>query len=299
MKVLVTGASGMVGSTLTQQMTADGHEVVPVVRRDARSGEVQWKPSAGELAVDRLEGFDGVVHLAGENIAEGRWTAAKKARIHDSRVDSTRLLCEKLSQTQRPPKVLVSASAIGFYGEAGDQPLTEDSPAGEGFLPTVCQQWEAATAPAASAGIRVVQLRIGVVLSVAGGALQKMLLPFRMGAGGRVGSGRQVWSWISIDDLVGVILYALTSESLSGPVNAVAPQAVTNLEFTKTLGRVLKRPTIFPMPAFVARMALGQMANDLLLASARVVPQKLNQSGFQYRHPDLESALRDLLDGSK
>ncbi|HUS38603.1 MAG TPA: TIGR01777 family oxidoreductase, partial [Pirellulales bacterium] len=192
MKVLVTGASGMVGSTLTQQMTADGHEVVPVVRRDARSGEVQWKPSAGELAVDRLEGFDGVVHLAGENIAEGRWTAAKKARIHDSRVDSTRLLCEKLSQTQRPPKVLVSASAIGFYGEAGDQPLTEDSPAGEGFLPTVCQQWEAATAPAASAGIRVVQLRIGVVLSVAGGALQKMLLPFRMGAGGRVGSGRQV-----------------------------------------------------------------------------------------------------------
>jgi uncharacterized protein (TIGR01777 family) len=197
------------------------------------------------------------------------------------------------------PVNLVSASAIGFYGEAGDQPLTEDSPAGEGFLPTVCQQWEAATAPAASAGIRVVQLRIGVVLSVAGGALQKMLLPFRLGAGGRVGSGRQYWSWISIDDLVGVILHVLTSESLSGPVNAVAPQAVTNLEFTKTLGRVLKRPTIFPMPAFVARMALGRMANDLLLASARVVPQKLNQSGFQYRHPDLESALRDLLDGSK
>jgi uncharacterized protein (TIGR01777 family) len=299
MKVLVTGASGMVGSRLTQQMTADGHAVVPLVRRDARSGEVQWKPSAGELAVDGLEGFDGVVHLAGENIAEGRWTAAKKARIRDSRVDTTRLLCEKLSQTERPPKVLVSASAIGFYGEAGDQPLTEDSPAGEGFLPTVCQQWEAATAPAASAGIRVVQLRIGVVLSVAGGALQKMLLPFRMGAGGRVGSGRQYWSWISIDDLVGVILHVLTSESLSGPVNAVAPQAVTNLEFTKTLGRVLKRPTIFPMPAFVARMALGQMANDLLLASALVVPQKLNQSGFQYRHPDLESALRDLLDGSK
>ena len=295
MKILVSGSSGLVGTKLTSLLTAEGHDVTALVRRQAGSAEIRWDPAAGELDASALEGFDGVVHLAGENIAAGRWTAAKKQRIRDSRVDSTRLLCQTLAGLEQRPAVLVNASAIGYYGDRGDQQLAEDSPAGDGFLPDVCQAWEASTQPAADEGIRVVRLRIGVVLSVDGGALQKMLLPFRLGAGGKVGSGGQYWSWISIDDLVGVIHHALMTESLSGAVNAVAPQPVTNLQFTKTLGRVLGRPTIFPMPAFAARLALGEMANDLLLASARVVPAKLNESGYAFRHPDLESALRRVL----
>ncbi|NIL96531.1 MAG: TIGR01777 family protein [Planctomycetales bacterium] len=295
MKILISGSSGLVGSRLTALLKAEGHEVLALVRRPAGSAEIHWDPVRGELDAGLLEGLDGVVHLAGENIAEGRWTAAKKERIRASRVASTDLLCRALAGLQARPAVLVNASAIGYYGDRGDQLLDEESPAGDGFLPEVCQAWEAATQPASEAGIRVVRLRIGVVLSVEGGALQKMLLPFRLGAGGKVGSGRQYWSWISIDDLAGVINFALTNASLSGAVNAVAPQPVTNQQFTKTLGRVLGRPTILPMPAFAARLALGEMANDLLLASTRVAPTRLEAAGYTYRHPDLESALRHLL----
>jgi uncharacterized protein (TIGR01777 family) len=243
----------------------------------------------------KLEGLDAVVHLAGENIAEGSWTAEKKARIRDSRVKGTRLVSKALAGLNQKPRVLVCASAIGFYGDRGAEILTEQSPAGSGFLADVCQEWEAATEPAAQAGIRVVNMRIGIVLTPRGGALQKMLLPFKFGVGGVMGDGRQYWSWVSIDDVIGAIYHAITNDALSGPVNAVAPRAATNAEFTKTLGRVLSRPTLFPMPAFLARLALGEMADALLLASTRVEPARLLNSGYSFRHADLEGALRFLL----
>jgi len=229
--------------------------------------------------------------LAGENIAAGRWSAKQKDKIRESRVNGTKLLCETLAGLEQKPQVLVSASAIGFYGDRGNEELTEESSVGTGFLPEVCQAWEAATEPAKQAGIRVVNLRIGVVLSKDGGALQKMLLPFKLCAGGIVGNGKQYWSWIGLTDLVGVICHALPSESVSGPVDAVAPNTVTNHEFTKTLGAVISRPTIFPLPAFVARIMLGEMADGLLLASARVLPNQLQASGYEFRYPDLRAAL--------
>jgi uncharacterized protein (TIGR01777 family) len=235
------------------------------------------------------------VHLAGENIAGGRWTAAMKQKIRDSRVNGTRSLCEALARMESPPKVLVVASAIGFYGNRDDEIMDESSKAGEGFLSDVCREWEDATQAARDAGIRVVNLRIGVVLSPKGGALAKMLTPFKLGGGGIIGNGRQYWSWISIDDVAGAIHHALMTDSLSGPVNAVAPNAPMNREFTKTLGRVLRRPTILPMPAFAAKLALGEMANDLLLASTRVEPTKLIESGYKFRQPTLEKSLRHIL----
>jgi len=295
MRVCVSGASGMVGGTLTARLQQDGHEVMPLVRHSAGDAGISWDPADGQIDADRLNGFDAVVHLAGENIAEGRWTAAKKARIRDSRVQGTRLLSSALAQLENKPQVLVSASANGYYGDRGDELLTEDSPAGDGFLPEVCVDWEAATQPAVEAGIRVINLRIGPVLSTQGGALAKMLLPFRMGVGGVVGNGRQYFSWIELDDLVGAIVFAIQHESLRGPVNAVAPQSVTNREFTKTLGKVLKRPTVMPMPAFAMRLALGELADGLLLASARVEPRRLLDTGFPFAYPDLEGALRHLL----
>ena len=235
------------------------------------------------------------MHLAGENIAVRRWTPAQKARIRDSRVQGTRLLAQSLARLQQPPTVMVCASAIGFYGDRGEELLTEGSAPGSGFLTDTCRAWEAAAQPASEKDIRVVNLRLGVVLSPGGGALAKMLLPFRLGVGGKIGSGRQYMSWIEIDDVVGVIHYALTTDELRGPVNAVAPNPVTNREFTKTLGRVLSRPTIFPMPAFAARLAFGEMADELLLASTRVKPARLQNSGYYFRHPRLEDALRHLL----
>lgn len=295
MNVAITGASGLVGSTLVPMLTTGGHRVTKLVRRPAGDSAVTWDPQAESFDASSLDGVDAVVHLAGENIAAARWSPKVKARIRESRVQGTRVLCEGLARMKTPPKVLVCASAVGFYGDRDDEVLTEDSAAGSGFLANVARDWEAATQPARDAGIRVVNLRFGVILSPKDGALAKMLLPFKLGAGGRVGSGRQYWSWISIDDAAGAIHHALMTDSLSGPVNAVAQNPVTNAEFTKTLGRVLVRPTIVPMPAFAARLALGEMADQLLLASIRVEPRQLIESGYDFRQPTLESAIRHLL----
>lgn len=289
-RFLVTGASGLVGSDLVPLLTTGGHEVLRLGR-----GPAGWDPEAGRLDPLLLQGFDGVVHLAGENIAGGRWTPERKARIRQSRVAGTRLLCEHLARLSRPPETLVSASAIGFYGDREDAELTETSHAGRGYLAEVCEDWERATEPARKAGIRVVNLRIGIVLSPKGGALARMLPPFSLGLGGRLGHGRQFMSWISLPDLSAVILRALTDPGLSGPVNAVAPEPVSNREFTRTLGSVLNRPAFLPMPAFAARLAFGELAEALLLAGAKVRPGKLQAAGFTFQHPTLESALRELL----
>jgi uncharacterized protein len=253
---------------------------------------MRYDRSATQPAIE--EGLDAVVHLAGEPIA-GRWTARKKKRIRESRLGGTRQLCEALANLKRPPRVLVSASAIGYYGNRGTEPLHEDSTPGTGFLADVCRGWEAATSPATEAGIRVVNLRLGIVLSGDGGALTKMLWPFRMGVGGIVGDGRQFWSWVAIEDVIGVIHYALSTEWARGPMNVVSPNSVTNQEFTKTLGHVLGRPTIFPMPGLAARVVFGEMAEALLLASARVQPIRLEGSGYRFRFPVLETTLRHLV----
>jgi uncharacterized protein (TIGR01777 family) len=297
MNVLVTGSSGLVGSALVTQLESDGHTVTRLVRskRGAGEGQVLWDPEAGTIDAAELEGLDAVVHLAGESIAGGRWTAARKARILESRVKGTRLLAEALAGLRERPKVLVSASAVGYYGDRGEEALREENASGSGFLAGVCRQWEAAAAPAAQGGIRVVHPRFAMILSTAGGALQRLLLPFRLGLGGRLGSGQQFVSWVALDDAVGAICHALTHDDLQGPVNTASPTPLRNHEFTRTLGRVLRRPTVFPLPAFAARLAFGQMADELLLASQRVEPAKLLASGYHFGFPDLESALRHLL----
>ena len=255
---------------------------------------VYWSTSEGGFDWDESGSIDAVVHLAGESIM-GRWTRAKKARIRDSRVGPTGNLSAFLAGMVSPPSVLVCASATGFYGNRGDESLGETSPSGDGYLPRVCRQWESATEPARDAGIRVVNLRIGMVLTPEGGALAAMRTPFRLALGGKVGNGRQYMSWITRGDLVSVIRYALESDVLAGPVNAVSPQPVTNAQFTRTLGGVLHRPTPFSVPAFAVRLLFGQMGSDLLLASARVEPDRLREAGFQFKHADLEAALNDLL----
>lgn len=295
MKIAITGSSGLVGADLVPFLTTGGHLVRRVVRNNPTGNDVLWNPAAGTIDAAQLEGMDAVVHLAGENIAGRRWNTAQKARIRDSRVQGTRLLCETLARLRQPPRVLISASAIGFYGNRGDEALTEASAAGDGFLSDVCREWEAPTSTAELAGIRVVHIRFGIVLSPKGGALAKMLTPFRLGLGGRIGSGQQWLSWITLDDAIGSIYHAISTETLRGPVNAVAPNPVRNQDFTKTLGRVLGRPTVFPMPGFMARLAFGEMANDLLLGSARVVPRALLDSGYGFLQGDLEKALRHLL----
>ena len=298
MRILITGATGLIGAALTPVLCSRGHDVTRLVRSASASGAglVHWDPDSGTIEAAALEGLDGVVHLAGENIAAKRWTATQKERILESRVRGTRLLSESLARVARPPRVWVSASATGYYGNRADEMMREESPPGSGFLPDVCIAWEAATKVAEARGIRVVHLRTGVVLSRSGGALAKMLPVFRMGAGGVIGSGRQYMSWIALDDVVGAIHHALTKDGLRGPVNAVAPAPVTNREFTKTLGRVLSRPALFPLPAFAARLALGEMADELLLASQRAEPARLVASGYEFRFPDLEGALRHLLE---
>jgi uncharacterized protein len=295
--VLVTGSTGFVGSALGPFLAAGGHRVARLVRTLPRRGrgEIQWGPETGFIDAARLEGLDGVVHLAGENIATGRWTAEKKAMIRDSRVDGTRLLCDALAGLKQPPKVLVCASAIGYYGDRGDELLTEESAPGTGFLAEVCREWEAATQSAEQKGIRVVRLRFGMVLSPTGGAMAKLLPPFKKGLGGVLGTGRQYVSWIALDDLVGVIAHALTTETLQGPVNAVAPTPVTNREFTRTIGQVIGRFTILPMPAAAARLVFGELADALLLASQRVQPTRLLATEYRFQYPDLEGALRHLL----
>ena len=253
-----------------------------------------WNPAEGEIDAARLQKFDAVIHLAGEPIT-GRWNATKKRAIRESRVKGTRLLCETMAGLSSRPRVLVAASASGYYGDRGDEVLREESEAGSSFLAKVCQDWEAATKRAAESGLRVVNLRIGFVLSVAGGGLAKMLPAFKMGVGGKIGSGKQYVSWIAIADLVQIILFAISTEALKGPANAAAPNPVTNSEFSKTLGRVLGRPAIFPMPAFVVRLAFGEMGEELLLASARMEPARLLSAGYQFRFPRLEDALRHSL----
>jgi len=297
MKILVSGSHGLVGSSLLPALSGKGHQVARLVRglSAATGSEIAWDPEGGRLDPAHLAAFDAVVHLAGEGIASRRWTDVQKARIRESRTQGTRLLCEAMAGLSTPPRTLLSASAIGYYGDRGEEILLEDSAPGQGFLPEVCQAWEVATEPAARKGIRVVCLRFGIILSPAGGALAKMLPPFRMGAGGVLGSGRQYMSWISIDDAVGAVLQALEASALRGPVNAVAPQPVTNAIFTKTLGRVLGRPTILPMPAFAARLMFGEMADALLLSSTRVKPARLLASSYPFRHHELEPALHHLL----
>ncbi len=299
MNVAVTGSTGLVGSALLPFLESGGHTVVSL-RRGTRPlsrprDQPTWDPNASRLYGVSLDGVDALVHLAGENIAAARWSDAQKARIRDSRVDGTRHLCEALTQLEHPPKTLVVASAIGFYGDRGDERLTEKSEPGTGFLPEVCEAWEAAADVARAAGIRVVHLRVGIVLAPAGGALKQMLLPFTMGVGGVIGSGRQIMSWVSLDDVLTSVLHALATTSVEGPVNVVAPQAVNNAEFTKTLGRVLRRPTIFPLPAFMARLVFGEMADGLLLSSTHVAPTRLEETGFSFGYPDLEGALRHVL----
>lgn len=302
LKVLISGASGMVGQALCRSLEADGHRVLRLVRNQSQLSDadaVLWSPADQTVDVPTLEGhgpIDAVVHLAGEGIAAARWSAAQKTRIRESRVVGTGVLAKAIAGLPKPPSVLVSASAIGFYGDRGEEWVEESDEAGEMFLSDLCRDWESATGPAREAGIRVVNHRIGVVLSAEGGALKKMLLPFKLGLGGRVGSGKQYWSWITLQDLVASIRHVIDDNSISGPVNAVAPTPATNLEFTRSLGRVIRRPTLFPMPAFAARLVLGEMADELLLASARVRAGVLEQSGFRWTHPELEEALRTVLE---
>lgn len=293
-RILVSGVSGPIGAALLPSLNARGYKVTRLVR-GSPSGEEQvaWDP-VQPLPPRSVSSFEAVIHLAGETVV-GRWTEAKKNRILNSRVLGTRHLAEALAQAPQRPRVLISASAIGYYGDRGDEILDETTPSGKGFLPEVCRQWEAATQPATQAGIRTAQMRIGVVLSREGGALRKMLLPFRMGVGGNMGTGRQWWSWIHVQDLVGAVHHILKSDLLQGPVNVVGPKPVTNAEFTKTLASVLSRPAIFPMPAFAARLVFGQMGEEVLLASQRVEATKLIASGYPFHYADLRKALEEIL----
>ena len=295
MRVVVSGASGLVGSTLCAMLTTGGHQVTRLVRRTPRDGEGQWDPIDGRLDPAALEGADAVVHLAGENIAGARWSDAHKRRVLESRVWGTALIAETMGRCARRPGVLVSASAFGYYGDRGDEELDESSGPGEGFLTRVTEEWERATEPARACGARVARLRFGVVLSPAGGALERMLPPFRLGLGGPIAGGRQWQSWLSIDDAASAIVHTLCHGDLSGPVNCTAPQPVRNADFTRILAAVLGRPAFIPLPASVLRLLFGQLADEGLLASIRVRPAVLLASGYRFRHPGLEACLRHVL----
>lgn len=298
MKILVSGATGFLGSALVPALQQDGHEVWSLSRRPGPR-TIVWDLAAGSLDPAHLDGFGAVVHLAGENIA-GRWTDAKKRAIHDSRVQGTRLLAEACARTSAPPSVFVMASAAGIYGSRGDEVLTEDSPPGTGFLANVVRDWEAAAAPAEEhPAIRVVKLRFGVILDPSGGALKQMLLPFRLGLGGRVGSGRQWISWLTRDDAVRLLVRAVTENSMRGVYNATTPEPVRNAEFTKALGRALRRPTAFPVPAVMLRLLFGEVANETVLASARLTPARLTAEGFEFQYPEITGALEHLMGGMK
>ena len=295
MKILVAGSSGLIGTALCSRLEREGHEVVRLVRRPPAQGELRWDPEAGELEQEALEGIEAAVHLGGRNIAAGRWTATVKEQLRQSRVQTTQLLAARLAGLAAPPRVLICASAVGIYGHRHDEELDEESDTGEGFLAELGRAWEGASAVAAEAGIRVVQARLGIVLSRRGGALAKMLLPFRLGVGGKIGNGRQYVSWISLEDAVAALIYAVENDALRGPVNLTAPQPVTNAELTRTLGRVLRRPTLLPLPAFAAKLVLGELAEEGLLASQRVRPKRLLEAGFEFVYSELEGALRHAL----
>jgi uncharacterized protein len=297
MRILITGSTGLVGTALVPHLRTGGHEVIPMTRRPSGAGgpAIVWDPAAGQLDPAALVGLDAIVHLSGESIASGRWSQAKKARIRESRVRSTELLASVIARLDHPPAVFLSASAIGFYGDRGAEILTEESPPGQDFLSRVCRDWEAASEPIARQGVRVVRLRFGMILSPAAGALAKMLPPFRLGAGGPIGGGRQFVSWIAIDDVLGAIVHAFEASSLSGPINIVSPRPVTSAEFARALGRALRRPALLTMPAVAARVVFGEMADALLLSSQRVEPKRLVSSGYRFLYPDLEPALRHLL----
>jgi uncharacterized protein (TIGR01777 family) len=293
-RILVSGSSGLIGTALVPALKASGYEVVRLVRgASSGDGQIGWDP-ARTLSPESASGFDAVVHLAGESIV-GRWTEDKKQRILESRVQGTRKLVEALAMARQRPRVLISGSASGYYGDRGDEILREDSLSGQAFTSELCRQWEAATQVAVNAGIRTVQIRLGVVLSAAGGALKKMLPPFRMGVGGNMGSGRQWFSWVDMQDVIGAIQYILKKDGVQGAVNLASPKPVTNAEFTKVLASVLSRPAIFPMPAFAARLVFGQMADELLLASQRLEPAKLLAGGYLFEKPDLRMALEGIL----
>ena len=297
MKILIGGSHGLVGTALIKSLETEGHEIFRLVRHAPTSKtEVEWSPDRYSIALARIEGFDAVVNLAGESIAEGRWTDEKKRRIRESRVKGTKLLGDALANLDVPPKNFVCASAIGYYGNRGDELLTETSAPGDNFLAKVCAEWEEATALATEKGIRVVNARFGVILDTNGGALKKMLPPFRMGAGGKIGSGKQWMSWIALDDVVGALNFALTNDSLRGPVNFVAPSPATNAEFTKTLGKVLSRPTILPIPAFAIKLLFGEMGEALLLGGQRVAPKRLIAGGYEFSYPQLEQAFVHILE---
>ena len=299
MNILVTGARGFIGSALVSRLANGGHRVMPLLRATGGSeAGPTWNPPAGQVRLEPADPLDAVVHLAGENIAQ-RWTPTAKARIRASRVDATRLLCEALARLPQPPRVLICASATGFYGDRGGEMLDEMSAPGTGFLPEVCQAWEAAADVARQRGIRVVHLRLGIVLARHGGALAKMLPAFRFGLGGWLGAGRQYWSWIALEDLLRVVELALQDDRLSGVVNAVSPEPVTNADFTRALARALRRPAVLPMPAFAVQWLFGEMGRDALLASARVRPVRLLKSAFEFRFPQLDAVFKQAMDQSQ
>jgi len=297
MRILISGASGLVGSGAAEALRADGHTVGRLVRpgKTPAAGDVAWDPNAAVIDLAALEGADAVLHLSGASVAEGRWTNSRKRILRGSRLGSTRVLIDALGKLQQKPRVFLAASAIGYYGSRGDEVLTEASSNGRDFLAQLVRDWEAESLRAQQIGLRTVLLRFGIILSVRGGALPKMLTPFKIGAGGRLGSGRQWMSWIALDDVVGAIRVALAGDELAGPVNIVAPNPVQNSEFTRGLASALRRPALFPAPAFMLRLALGEMADEMLLASTRVTPEKLLLSGFKFRYPDLEAALRGII----
>jgi len=300
MRIAITGSTGLIGTALVEWFSKNGHSITRIVRDSHPSGAnrcVVWDPNQRRIDAAALEGHDVVIHLAGESIASGRWTAERKARIRDSRIQGTSLISETLAKLSHRPRVLLSASAIGYYGNRDpNETLDESSKPGSGFLAEVCSQWEQATAPAQAAGIRVVNMRFGIVLSSRGGALAKMLPPFKLGVGGKIGSGNQIMSWIALDEIPTAVSHLIANEALSGPVNFVSPNPVSNAEFTRVLGRVLSRPTIFPVPALAAKIMFGEMADELLLGGARVIPKKLQESGYKFTYPNLEQALKQVLD---
>lgn len=294
MKILIGGATGFVGSELVSFLKDKGHHVIRLVRKKdfLKEDERRWNPEDNFLDPQDCNEVDCVVNLSGENVSSGRWTEQLKKKIKDSRIESTKLLAETLAKINQKPKVLINASACGFYGNREDEILTESSSSGQGFLAEVCREWEAAWQPAQQAGIRVAAMRFGMILSPKGGALKRLLIPFKLGLGGRIGSGEQYISWIALEDVLEVFLFAMNKESIQGPVNVVSPFPIQNKEFTEVLGKILNRPTFLPLPKFAAKLAFGEMAEELLLTSQRVVPEKLKKQGYQFLFPQLKDALK-------